>query len=312
MKFPLGTFLLSLATALLAGCSSTLVVPTHSTTTEVRERVVRSQLKLDALPWQLPHASDSFKAGTLTLGGGLSHSAAATTKLKGAHSDASIEESWAGGMEGTFWSSRSLGWTISGQATRDGLTDARVGWLLTGHASGTRFSGRFGAGRLVVAGNNDFVREMRVDTSSWRVTESRSERKEKAHLYLALAGSVQPMGTYGPWVDIQVLTPATLVEWRQGTFNTTTTYKVTRKDCDQGVLGNCPTVEYDSVAVRESENDDDPAQARLAMISLGGGWVMRTDRWQWVLGVRYHPVIERTSFEISSSFLALRGSSSSP
>jgi hypothetical protein len=312
MKFPLGTILLSLSTTLLAGCSSTLAVPTHSTKTEVRERVVRSQLRLDALPWQLPHASDSFKAGALTLGGGLSLSEAATAKLGGSHSDATIEDSWAGALEGTFWSSRNLGWTLSAQATRDGLSDARVGWLLTGHASGTRFSGRFGGGRLVVAGDNDFVRESRVDTSPWRVTELRSERREKAQLYLALAGSAQPMGSYGPWVDIQVLAPTTLVEWRQASTNTTTTYKVVKEDCSQGVLGVCPSVEYDSVAVVESKDDDDPAQARMAMISIGGGWVMSSDRWQWVLGVRYHPLIERTSFEISSSFLALGRSSSSP
>lgn len=312
MKFPLGTFLLCLSTTLLVGCSSTMAVPTHSTTTEVRERVVRSQVKLDALTWQLPHASDSFRAGTSTLGAGFSHSDEATAKLRGAHSDASIEESWAGSLEGTFWSSRNLGWTLSAKATRDGLTDARVGWLLTGHTSGTRFSARLGGGRLVVPGSSDFVQETRQDASPWRAIELRSERRDLVNLYLAIGGSVQPMGTYGPWVDIQVLTPATLVEWRKATTNTTTTYKVTKEDCNQGILGNCPSVEYDSVAVKSSENDDDPGKASLAMISLGGGWVVRTDRWQWVLGARYHPVIERTSFEITSSFLALRGSSPSP
>ncbi len=159
-----------------------------------------------------------------------------------------------------------------------------------------------------MSGTNTLVRESRIDDAYWEETSRRESSPQRLNPYLAVGIAAQPGGTMGPWIDFQAQTPVTWARWSKASTTTTTTYKVTREDCSEGsggwTFGPCPTKQYDSVVVSNSVSSSDPGEASVGIASIAAGWVARTGRFQWSLGVRHHAGIRRTALELRASILA--------
>lgn len=289
------------------GCASTSMLPTRTTTVSSRERVESARIHLSPAAWPLPHLPDDLSKGAIQLGGTLAIPTKSTDRLEGRNDQVVLPASLAGSFDATIWASPWLGWTLSARATEEGFADARFGAIATTRPDRVRFSSRLGGGILAMSGTNILVQESRIDDQSWEETSRREASPQKLNPYLSVGVSAQPGGAMGPWLDIQGQTPVTWAHWSKATTTTTTTYKVTREDCSRGapwIFGQCPTVEYDSVVVEDSESAIDPGKASVAFGSVAAGWVARTGRIQWTIGMRRHFGVDRTTLELQASLLA--------
>lgn len=275
-------------------------------TTLERTRLVESDLEIAPGSWSLLHARDSLQPGNLFVGASVQLPRALSSETL-PDRELRITTPVSAAAEFTAWTSSRMALSAGLRATSRGFADARAGLALITDPAPLRFVGRVGVGVLAISGANTFTHSIQSESELIDLDEE-AETIGGIRPYLAFGGALQPGGATGPWFDVQAQTPLTFADWRgdRTEVTTSTTYKVTERVCpeDEGwtLFPACHDEVHDSIHTSTATQEGKRGAASLNLLSVAAGWVVRTQRTQWVLGARFHPMLHRASMEIQSSF----------